>query len=425
MTKEIRRLIWFVGGELTFAGGGERLLLEGLKSFAEKGIEAVLFTNGGSVSREALFDGAYSPTMLPIKRVKSSILANFPALKRLKKINNLLEIRNTLSCFNPDIVIANSQFEAKILWILNLLTFKNKIKFVCFIHGSLFQFPDDLKKYALVFRSKFKTIWENDPVYKAVIPLQPRMKQNLVVWMKKEMVFLFEWIGVRSAKKVFVLTQKNKKEIELLYRHQQVVALHGAFSRSLFNYVRKEDKKIKHGITDKKMVLSVCRLVAKKQVDLIVKGFALFVQSCADYVLVIGGNGNERDTLVSLVKELKIEKEVVFAGFIAESELEDYYRSCDVFVTADNADYDITTFVALALGTKIVASSQHEFDAEVNELGLLFEAEPTPEGFSNAFYAADRSLRKQDSAVLTENLDSYTWEFYFSKILSECTKIIK
>jgi glycosyltransferase involved in cell wall biosynthesis len=123
-----------------------------------------------------------------------------------------------------------------------------------------------------------------------------------------------------------------------------------------------------------------------------------------------------------LVKKLGIQRGVQFLGYVADDELLDYYCSSDVFVTADNADYDITTFVALALGKKVVASSQHEFEPHLTELNLLFHPEPTPDGFAKAYEEAllSDSIPNQFAEKL---LNDYSWDFYFKKVKEEMERV--
>jgi glycosyltransferase involved in cell wall biosynthesis len=421
MACKLKRLIWYVNSQLSSAGGGERLLLEGLNHFANVGIETALFTAGYPVTQVALFNGAYKPKHLSLKE-EARFLKKISKLPIIGKLIRLHQIRQTLKAFDPDIVVANGQYEAVVLWILKLSGLK-PLRFVCFIHGSFFQFADDIKKYMLVYKLGFRKIWENDHVYRTIIPLKPHRTISIWIRLKTEVIALLEWFGVRAAGIVFVLTKKNKVEVEILYGHAHVLALHGAFPRSIFDLTQNSDKKTTLGIADQKMIFSVCRLVKKKQVDLIISGFALFAQRRSDAILVVGGIGEDEKRLRTLAQEAKIDDKIIFAGFIPEAEIYDYYRSCDLFITADNADYDITTFMALALGAKVVASAQHEFDPAIKQLGLLFEAKPSAEDFARAFdeaFAEEKKASAQERKLL---LDSYTWEYYFSQILASILEL--
>ena len=404
MVGGIQKLIWY-SSPLETVGGGERLLLEGLKWFNEQGIEASLFADGEPVNKEALFNELYEPNIIEYNGT-----AKFGLIKVLKKVGFIKSL-------NPDIILANSQVEASRIYLHNLFSLRS-IKYACFIHGSFFQFPDDMNKYSLIFRSVFHKILNNDVVYKELIP--PRMpKISLLSRIKLEAINLLRYLAVRKASVVFVLTDKQKKEIELLYDHRNIVVNHGAFSKTMWNIRFEGDKKADLGVNGKFMFFSMCRLVAKKRVDLIIRSFAAFCISDKNAVLVIGGKGPEQEKLRQLTHELGIDQYVFFLGYVPDDQLLNLYASCDAFVTADNADYDITTFVALALGKKVVASAQHEFDQCLSELGLCFHANPDIEGFAEAFDQAKLVTVKQVTKErATEILSTYTWEHYFKKVLN-------
>jgi glycosyltransferase involved in cell wall biosynthesis len=398
----IRKLIWYTF-PLKTVGGGERLLLEGLRWFGNNNIDAYLFADGEGVAKEALFDSQYSPKILLCPATRSGLFGQF---------RNWLDKMAFLRQQNPDVVIANSQAEAFKIWAYNLLT-RSRLRYVCFIHGSFFQFPDETDKYAMVFRHAFSQIREADPVYKELIP-EHAPATSITKRLRRELMNYLRYRAVRRAGAVFVLTGKAKREIVLLYRHTNVQVVHGAFSREIFSYQPKENKKEKWAIGARSMIFSMCRLVDKKRVDLIVRAFAVFSKTHPNAILLIGGNGPEKENLQRLSSDLGIAQSVLFLGYVPDHELLDYYCSADIFVTADNADYDITTFVALALGKKVVASAQHEFEPHLAELNLLFHAEPTPQGFSSALALASEARASAQSRE--KLLDDYTWEHYFNSV---------
>ena len=419
MSHELKKLIWYCPG-LWQAGGGERLLLEGLKYFNANGVAAQLFVESNPPKENALFDGHYNPTILSsgVKPQHSNFLGRIFTKIRYFFLNN-----RTIKTADPDIVIANSQGEAKKLLLYNTFLNFKKISFVCFIHGTFFQFDDEVEKYAYVFRNNFYQIWNGDQVYKRLIPIKP-IQRSFFTRIKDEVNAALNRMAVKKAKAVFVLTDKAKKEVELLYGHTNVQVAHGAFSNDIFDVVLNENKKKKLGIENKFAVLSLCRLVKKKQVSLIVDAFSLFSAKHPNAVLLIGGTGPEREVLEKQVEKLNLKNNVIFLGFVAENELNDYYLSADLFTSADNADYDITSIHALALGKRIVASAQHEFDPVLEDLKLVLHANPTPEGFAKAFNDSMGLSSQTDKEQRKKCLSNYSWESYFSQIQGVIGQVI-
>ena len=155
----------------------------------------------------------------------------------------------------------------------------------------------------------------------------------------------------------------------------------------------------------------------KKQVDLIINGFKELLDTGKDVHLLIGGKGPEMENLMQLTWDLNIENRVTFLGFISEEVLYDYYMTADLFTTADNADYDITTFVALALGPKCVVSRQHYFEKDIQSLDNLILVEPSPSGFCSGFIEALESKTGQNNPeAYRDILAGYSWEEYFRKV---------
>lgn len=410
----LQRVLWYQLG-LVQAGGGERLLLEGLRYFTEHGIEAALFTEGCPVEEVALFNGQYQP-----KVVQTGLKINDVAVLSknfVQKIRHIFLVIRSLLEFKPDMIIANSQSIALRVWCLSLLLIRKKMPYVCFIHGSFFQFSDEREKYAWIFRKNFDVIRCGDPVYKKLISIYSP-ESSFLSKIRLEFGALMRFMAVRKAKAVFVLTNKARREIELLYGHSNVRVFHGAFPESLLNAKMHSDKRVELGLGSKAIFLSLCRLVDKKRVDVIIKAFSLYVQKDPDAVLLIGGTGPEHDNLEQLTTECHVAEKVRFLGYVHEEELNDYYLCCDVFASADNADYDITSIVALGLGKCVVASSQHEFDNAISSLNLLFHADPTPEGFAKSFADAIAARAVCDQDKKEEVMREYGWGNYFSNIVA-------
>jgi glycosyltransferase involved in cell wall biosynthesis len=171
------------------------------------------------------------------------------------------------------------------------------------------------------------------------------------------------------------------------------------------------------------IVLSICRLIPKKRVDLIVRCFAEMLRGDprSAAVLVIGGVGAQLEGLQDLAHELSISNRVVFPGFIPEEALRDWYAAADVFVSADNADYDLTVMEALPHGKKIVVSKQYEIPHFLSSLRrFFFFAEPNARGYGIAIARALAATVRGINDTDKKELQALTWESYFTGLLSFC-----
>jgi glycosyltransferase involved in cell wall biosynthesis len=234
-------------------------------------------------------------------------------------------------------------------------------------------------------------------------------------------------LAVRAAKEVFVLSHKNRIEVEQLYGIDNViVACPGGY--------REEDlERLSSGVhfgwaneSGPPLVLSLCRLVRKKRVDLLLRAFRSYLDSHSESraILVIAGDGPERGSLEELSAALALEGRVQFIGFVGDENLSDLYERASVFVSADNADYDLTVMAALAAACKIVITTQYELPGSLQSLRrCFFQSDATPDGLAAAMDQALTSpatlLGEQDR----QELGKLTWESYFGTILQRCTEV--
>jgi len=101
------------------------------------------------------------------------------------------------------------------------------------------------------------------------------------------------------------------------------------------NNIKLKKIKEKYMIPDDALkILYLGRLIKKKGVDLIIKSFASLIKEVKDarLVLIIAGDGEERNNLIYLTRKLGISNNVRFTGPVKEDEKECFYKLADVFV---------------------------------------------------------------------------------------------
>jgi glycosyltransferase involved in cell wall biosynthesis len=402
---KIKRVILFRGG-LVGIGGEERLLFEEKKYLEKKGIETYLLTF--SFKEEALFNKAYDVNIEEIgHRTKTKNLL----LKIIQELCNIYALRRKIKKIKPNAIISASAQNCVSLYLATLFT---PFFYVSHIHETMFWCEgfDDLTKYAFIHRKVFNEIRESVIGHKEFISIKSP-KSSLVRRILKEFIAVAMYIGVKKAKKIFVLSNQMRWEVNKLYGKDAVV-LKGAYPSKILNYKPKENIKEKLNLGDKKMILNVNRLVRRKRVDSLIKAFKQVSNRFEDVVLVIGGVGPEEERLKSLAKELNIQDMVKFVGYIKEEELWDYYASCDVFAHLDHADFDISAYQALVMQRKVVWSTEMEIDAHLATNRHIFLANPTVDDFAQAIEKAlNTDVRKKD------DLSMYTWDTYCGRILRE------
>ncbi len=81
-----------------------------------------------------------------------------------------------------------------------------------------------------------------------------------------------------------------------------------------------------------KIVLFVGRLEPQKDVATLLRAVPQVVERHPKALFLIGGNGSQEEMLRRLCRELLVERNVSFAGFIPLAETPEYFKACDVFV---------------------------------------------------------------------------------------------
>jgi glycosyltransferase involved in cell wall biosynthesis len=183
------------------------------------------------------------------------------------------------------------------------------------------------------------------------------------------------------------------------------------------SYQPKEDVRQKLGLQNKRVIFSVGRLDPRKRIDVLIKSFARILPKYKDIYLLVGGTGEEEEGLKKLTEELGITDRVKFLGFIPDSELFDYYAACDVFAFPSWTSSGITPYEALAVGKKVVWTS--EADEPVLGDKHVFVAEPNVGDFA-------RGLEEALNADVEGEVDlsGYTWDKYFETVYSTLIEAI-
>lgn len=110
--------------------------------------------------------------------------------------------------------------------------------------------------------------------------------------------------------------------------------------------------RVKYGITSR-YCLYVGRLTQRKGLGYLLR--AIEKISCVHCVIV--GDGPQRESLRSLAKNLHIQDRAIFAGFVPEDDLKDFYAAADFLILPSLAEgLPLVILEALALGVPVIAT---------------------------------------------------------------------
>ncbi len=95
---------------------------------------------------------------------------------------------------------------------------------------------------------------------------------------------------------------------------------------------RDEDYLCQLGLENRKIILTIGRLVERKGQDTVIRGMSKILAEVPDTIYLIAGRGPYEENLKRLVGDLGVEDQVKFLGFVPNERIPNLYSICDVFV---------------------------------------------------------------------------------------------
>jgi len=151
-------------------------------------------------------------------------------------------------------------------------------------------------------------------------------------------------------------------------------------------------------------LLFVGRLVTRKGIDIALKALQRLHERGIYETLTICGDGPEREGLEQMARQLGVEQQVQFEGWMSPEELaERYARSTLAVIPSRKEPFGIVALEAIASGCPVVASKVGGLPEAVGECGLLVEPE-TPAAMADAIETA---LQPEPRSLLFEAMPAH------------------
>jgi glycosyltransferase involved in cell wall biosynthesis len=165
---------------------------------------------------------------------------------------------------------------------------------------------------------------------------------------------------------------------------------------------------------DGHVIFYVGMLEKRKGVDILIRAISIIKKDISEIHLFIAGTGKEEINLKNLVKELNVEENVKFLGFISEEEKYSYYKSADVCVFPSRFDWSpVVLPEAMACGNPVVASNVGgiPYIVEDGKTGLLFEFENVEDLAEKIItLVKDKELREKMGEAGKGRVKEFSWE---------------
>ncbi|QRZ61133.1 glycosyltransferase [Rothia sp. ZJ932] len=178
---------------------------------------------------------------------------------------------------------------------------------------------------------------------------------------------------------------------------------------------------------DQLSIYFVGRLAVEKNIDVLLRAFALLPAELSHAVLEIAGDGEQRDKLAALADELGISDRVRFLGYVSDEELRAGYLRADVFCQPGTAELQsLVTLEALSASLPVVLADALALPHLVREgeNGYLFEpgnARDLAEKLASILLLDDegrQQMGKASKALVAPHRAENTWQIFESLYVS-------
>ncbi|MFQ5866786.1 MAG: glycosyltransferase family 4 protein [bacterium] len=137
-----------------------------------------------------------------------------------------------------------------------------------------------------------------------------------------------------KAYRIFAVSNFTKSKLEEFgVSSQKIRVVNNGVDLDKFNTRKKHLGYIKrYNLNGNKIILTVARLTEDKGHDMVIKSLPEVLKRVPKVTYLIAGIGPRRTFLESLVKEMGIQQNVIFLGYVPENELPMLYNTCNVFI---------------------------------------------------------------------------------------------
>ncbi len=170
---------------------------------------------------------------------------------------------------------------------------------------------------------------------------------------------------------------------------------------------------------EEKILLFVGRLGKEKSADFLIKAFKAVLKENPKTSLVLVGDGSDKAKLEAQAKNLKIEKSVLFPGFVDPADMPEVYADADIFVFASQTETQgLVIPEAFASGLPAVVVEDPAFEGVVKDgyNGFLVERDTKAFAQKVSFLLQNTSDRERFSQNAASTAEEFSVEVMAEKL---------
>jgi len=187
--------------------------------------------------------------------------------------------------------------------------------------------------------------------------------------------------ALKTAKKIITVSAFTKNEIKRIYNigEEKISVIYNGYNESLYLYENNREKVneilLKYGINFP-YIFYVGRLNKKKNISSLIEAFSIMKEKNKDIkhkLILIGAASFGYDEINYSIREFNLDKEVIFTGWVPESDLPAFYNGATAFIFPSRYEgFGIPLLQAMACKVPIAASNSSSIPEVVGNAGLLF-----------------------------------------------------
>ena len=165
--------------------------------------------------------------------------------------------------------------------------------------------------------------------------------------------------------------------------------------------------------------ISICNLIPRKRVDLLLKSWSELIKKYPDSLLTIAGDGPEKDKLISLVSLLELDCSVKFLTRLGRDEVKKEITSHHVLVsTSELETFGLTVAEAQAIGIPVVVTDSGGVrDIVSHETGII--ADQSVENFAQGLISIRKNYDMyKPSEIRKRAHQSFSSDVIYKKLLT-------
>lgn len=211
---------------------------------------------------------------------------------------------------------------------------------------------------------KLRNIWKDE---KPDVILSFMGKNNLMAVLTSRLLGIPIAVSVRAEPKLEYYNRLLKMSARFLFRFADGIILQTEECKAFFSKkVQKKSVILKNSIDEtflcdpykgvrEKRITAVGRIDDNKNHEMIIRAFAALSKDEPDYSLTIYGEGELRQQLLQLVKEIHLENRIFLPGAVADVK-QAIYKSAIFVLSSDSEGQPNTLLEAMALGIPCIST---------------------------------------------------------------------